>query len=33
MFFYIYVLILLKHNHQKGHSTVDWARWRHYTTA
>jgi len=24
---------LLKHNHQKGHSTVDWAWWRHNTTA
>jgi len=24
---------LLNHNHQKGHSTVDWARWRHNTTA
>jgi len=27
------MFILLKHNHQKGHSTVDWARWRHNTTA
>jgi len=26
---------LLKHDHDhlKGHSTVDWARWRHNTTA
>jgi len=24
---------LLKHNHQKGHSTVDRTRWRHNTTA
>jgi len=23
---------LLKHSHQKGHSTVDWAWWRHNTT-
>jgi len=26
---------LLKHDHDhlKGHSTIDWARWRHNTTA
>jgi len=24
---------LLKHNHQKGHSTVDLARWRHNIAA
>jgi len=26
---------LLKHDHDhlKGHSTFDWARWRHNTTA
>jgi len=23
---------LLKHNHQKGRSTVDWAQWHHNTT-
>jgi len=24
---------LLKRNQQKSHSTVDWAQWRHNTTA
>jgi len=31
--FYIHRAILLKYIHQKGHNTVDWARWRNSTTS